>query len=545
MQGEFRVDATRDTFNPNKHFYRALAQQGRVWLEADWNEQTNILLHYLQMLGADLIGPHAGTNDNDFKIIFDDELKSDFLINAGHYYVNGLLCELEPVEIEIVEFPAKNQVKVGAWSAQHFLLQKNQWLYLIDQKSSQPILKKLVRLVKVEPAKQLLTLDLEDETWKKLFDDKVEGETLKISLPLAYTAQPDYSAEKLKDDTYLIYLDVWERHVTFIEDESDITPGIREVALGGPDTTTRSKLVWQVKVKPVEKVVEGQKPFQDYSNFLQALSQPDGYPGTGTGRIKARAKQSAIDNTDPCIIAPNARYRGTQNQLYRVEIHEGGKVGDATFKWSRENSSVVFPLLTPVQVGTSETVTVTLAHLGWDDRLSLSEKNWVELVDDDHSLQNLAEPLFQVTAIERGIDFRLTLTRTQKTASTVGQDLTKHPYLRRWDQKGDMAIGGVLKVVEQTNDWTSLEAGIQIQFQPAAQNNQKKIYRNGDYWLMPARTATGVEWLGSSDNPAAQLPHGVQHHYAPLAVISVADGIPTPKYDCRRKLKQNWENVEQ
>ena len=27
---------------------------------------------------------------------------------------------------------------------------------------------------------------------------------------------------------------------------------------------------------------------------------------------------------DPCVIAPDARYRGVENQLYRVEIHQGG-----------------------------------------------------------------------------------------------------------------------------------------------------------------------------------------------------------------------------
>ncbi|MBA3493950.1 MAG: hypothetical protein H0T87_07525, partial [Gammaproteobacteria bacterium] len=58
--------------------------------------------------------------------------------------------------------------------------------------------------------------------------------------------QPDYplkEGEKLDNGNYLVYLDVWERHLTYIEDDL-----IREVALGGPDTATRAKIVWQVKV---------------------------------------------------------------------------------------------------------------------------------------------------------------------------------------------------------------------------------------------------------------------------------------------------------
>jgi hypothetical protein len=38
MQGEYRGDFTRDTFNPLKNFSRVLMQQGRVQLDADWNE---------------------------------------------------------------------------------------------------------------------------------------------------------------------------------------------------------------------------------------------------------------------------------------------------------------------------------------------------------------------------------------------------------------------------------------------------------------------------------------------------------------------------
>jgi hypothetical protein len=56
MKGDF----TRNTFDPRKHFTRVLMQQGRVQLDADWNEQAAILLYYLQSLAADLIGPHAG-----------------------------------------------------------------------------------------------------------------------------------------------------------------------------------------------------------------------------------------------------------------------------------------------------------------------------------------------------------------------------------------------------------------------------------------------------------------------------------------------------
>ncbi|MFX8848757.1 DUF6519 domain-containing protein, partial [Acinetobacter baumannii] len=46
-------------------------------------------------------------------------------------------------------------------------------------------------------------------------------------------------------------------------------------------------------------------------------------------------------SSDPCILSPTAAYRGTENQLYRIEIQQGNLGGgQATFKWSRDNGSV-------------------------------------------------------------------------------------------------------------------------------------------------------------------------------------------------------------
>ena len=59
-----RGDFTRTTFDPLKHFSRVLFQQGRVSLDADDNEQSAILLHYLRTLAKDLLGPHAAPADD-------------------------------------------------------------------------------------------------------------------------------------------------------------------------------------------------------------------------------------------------------------------------------------------------------------------------------------------------------------------------------------------------------------------------------------------------------------------------------------------------
>ena len=137
----------------------------------------------------------------------------------------------------------------------------------------------------------------------------------------------------------------------------------------------------------------------------------------------------------------------------------------------------------------------------------------------------------QVTAIDPD-ENRVTLEGGART----GDEPEKHPLLRRWDQKpkpGASADGAVKIEYGPTDSvWLTLEDGIQIQFVEKP-NGDPASYRTGDYWLIPARVATGrVMWPKDPDGSPAELePRGVRHHYAPLAIIKSA-GDPI---DCRLK----------
>ena len=128
----------------------------------------------------------------------------------------------------------------------------------------------------------------------------------------------------------------------------------------------------------------------------------------------------------------------------------------------------------------------------------------------------------------------------------------KHPLLRRWDHKAkasqedglELCDGAALvKEGKLDTEWLRLEQGVYVQFQKP--DSEASQYRTGDYWLIPARTATGdVEWPGPVGEPAPMPPHGVEHHYAPLWIITVsADGSITadPNGDCRRKFNPVWK----
>ena len=117
MNGESYADITVDAFRQYRHFSRVIMQQGRVQLDRDFNEQIDILLHYLRTFIADVVGPFGGP-DGGFKVVQYQKAKQaqqagrgrrarqkaegdaqptdmpyHFSLASGHYYVNGVLCE--------------------------------------------------------------------------------------------------------------------------------------------------------------------------------------------------------------------------------------------------------------------------------------------------------------------------------------------------------------------------------------------------------------------------------------------------------------------
>jgi hypothetical protein len=260
------------------------------------------------------------------------------------------------------------------------------------------------------------------------------------------------------------------------------------------------------------------------------------------GYLQAKAgdvQDASLNETS--TVSPLSRYRGPENQLYRVEVHRGGTVGaqsnnkDApTFKWSRDNGSNAFRIL---DLAGS---VVTVQNLGRNAGSGIAVGDWVEITDDHSVLQGRVQPLLQVADVKRAT---MRVTVNGEVDSSVGGNQDLHPTLRRWDHKAaDPRRGGsdlrdgalVIKEGEGDRFWLTLEKGIQVHFQPSDPGN---VYRAGDYWLIPARTATGdVVWPRSGNKPRALPPHGVEHHYAPLAVLAFNEhNLLQTQVQCRQK----------
>ena len=84
-------DRTRDTFRKPKHREKVIKQQGRVDLDADWNEQIDILSHYRRTSLKDIIGRCGGPRPNPgFKIESAGSHGYWYRISPGNYYVDGI-----------------------------------------------------------------------------------------------------------------------------------------------------------------------------------------------------------------------------------------------------------------------------------------------------------------------------------------------------------------------------------------------------------------------------------------------------------------------
>ena len=430
MKGDF----SRLTFRSENQYTGVQLQQGRVLLDADWNEQVAIGVHRDAITTRDVVGPcgapigNAGfrvidaagidaLSDEERGVVEEGELlplpEGDFLFSPGRIYVDGLLCEN------------------GAFSS--FLRQPH---------------------------------------------------------------LPDVEAPGEEGALFLAYLDVWERHLTALE-----RPAMREPALGGPDSATRTQLVWQVKLERVE----GDEARCD--DFGPGWA-PSG--SRSTGRLRARVAESEETLDSNCLPTPGGGYRGLENQLYRIEIHKGSDSEEgATFKWSRENGSVV-TTLTAMNPAGSELV---LTDGGRDDVHGFARAAWIEIRDEDRVLAREPGVLLEVDSVQdRTVDI------TDWPAGLSEDDFDEQITARRWEGTGTVEI----------DSWIPLENGVEIQFAEGE-------YRTGDHWMVPARALEGrILWPRQGEGAAWEERHGTEHHFCPLALLRFGDGEWSVESDCRK-----------
>jgi hypothetical protein len=331
-----------------------------------------------------------------------------------------------------------------------------------------------------------------------------DTDTTMIEQPYLGTG-PTFSLQT--DGIALIYLDVWQRELTAVEDPSIIEPAL------GVDTCTRVQTAWQVRSMDLDTPRTCDFDWNSSPQWLEIVRP-------SAGRLSSAATMPP-QPTDPCAVAPVGGYRGLENRLYRVEIHDPGAAGEASIKWSRDNGSVASRV---TAIGDGPNPIIAVERLGRDDVLRFHAGQWVELLDDALELDGKPGVMRQVLKIDPTQG-----TVTLSDSVTVPIDIARNARLRRWDQSVGLA-GGVV-TLSTLPSTVALEDGIEVTLSLAAEDPDG-IFRTGDWWVFAARASTAaVEELNTAP------PRGVRHHFARLALVNgpeVSDcRVPWPgECDC-------------
>ncbi|WP_298890036.1 DUF6519 domain-containing protein [uncultured Serinicoccus sp.] len=234
-----KADLSRWTFDPTQGYRSVVMQQGRVLLDAEWNEQGSIAAHHDEVRTHDVVGRAGGPLPSDggagpFALVDVSDASvptgvpwERLGVTPGRYYVDGVLAESAPDE--------DNPAGAGAWS-------------LADQ----PHLRTIGAGVAADPG----------------------------------LAEPGGG-----DGRWAAYLEVFDTMVSADED-----PRLRESALGGPDTAVREQTVWQVRLHAVGAQVCSQIQPVPRVPRQMAAGLREAAPGADPCEISSGGGYTLLDN---------------------------------------------------------------------------------------------------------------------------------------------------------------------------------------------------------------------------------------------------------
>jgi hypothetical protein len=504
-------DNSRYTFNPFKDYSGVVLPQGRVQVDADWNEFLAERARRIQAGTLDMMGRavYPPTTPDAFYI---SSGGAAWVVNIGlgRMYVDGLLAE-------------NHGPTPGTWD---------------------PALEELSGVPQPQPT------------------------TVSSSPSIPFTSQPYLPAAATGGVTgmaqylptpqagsYVCYLDVWKRAVTWLQDPTIIDSAI------GIDTSGRIQTVWQVRWTTAN-------PTGGASGCAIPDSQIN-YPAQSAGQLTTQALPNPASGA--CCLTAGTGYTGLENQFYRVQIHQGGPLGKATFKWSRENASVATSVISIGKKGNAagnQATVLTVTSLGRDQVLNFTNGNWIELLNDNVELDGMPDPNYPATGpysygkpgLLCQIDY---VDPTTNEIFLVTPPILDprfpigtpapgvHTRIVRWDQSGTvyssnssgtqtattnaLPTGDILTPSDGTT-MLVLENGIVVTFTVAPTGGN---FLSGDYWTVAARTDGSLDPPTMTNAP----PRGIHHHYTKLSVVTFdSNGNVTNAPDCRTPWDCGCEN---
>jgi uncharacterized protein DUF6519 len=451
-------DRARVTYDPKQQYRSVVMQQGRVTLEADWNEASQITSEELRRETLDFVGP-CGTPDNGYEILLSSSPSNDpydFSIQPGTMYVGGVRAHL----LESVDYNDQP-----------------------DWQDNGP----------------------EDPYW--------------VSLS-SLAGSPAITDE-------FVYLYLREQEVSAVEDQD-----LKDVALGGPDTAQRTRLLQRF----VRVACDG----TTCASGLSAAEAQWANQGLTFDSNSMRLESSSTlevtvsspgQNQTPCQPQAQGGYVDPDNQLIRVQISGiDAASGNPQFIWGFDDASFLYRV--DLDSGNNrllfQSVPVDASHQPVSGQIVELLRTAAVLPNGQYvaaatgfvlRLDQNYDPDHNSIALPSGVTLPSDYTEDNQSPPNQSGQL----FLRVWKDMVSSPPGTASSLGD---------TGVQVTLGLQSPSNQFHI---GDYWMFAVRPATPQKVYPERYQNAPQPPDGPRLWACPLGVISWSNEVGTLVSDCRNK----------
>lgn len=446
-------DKAQISYDEQQRYRSVVMQQGRVTLEADWNEAQQIVNEEIRKEALDFVGP-SGTPDDGYRVMETGVAPTppfNFTVGPGTMYVGGMRVQLDEATQYSGPAPSSGQTE---------------WRDFVN-----------------------------DPDW--------------VNLP--GSAPP----------REFVYLSLREQEVTAVEDAA-----LREVALGGPDTAARTRLI--------QRIVRTQVSATDCEHGLSAQRGRWNSQGLDfddeTMRLLSRARLRVSfppqsSTPDPCEPTVQGGFLGADNQLIRVKVVSFNTASNTgRLVWGYDNASFLY------RVELIDNRTLRLRSRPVDAFHQPRVNQTVEVLRTAAYLKNkwsVASATGFVVPLSAAYvpDTQRVTLQAALPAEYVAAAPPESPglppglFLRVWEEELSFTPGAPV---------TLGATGMQVTLQTTG-----TTFHPGDFWQIAARPGTPTQVYPRRYLEAPQPPDGPRLWACPLALVEWQDNLLTVLEDCR------------
>ena len=330
----------------------------------------------------------------------------------------------------------------------------------------------------------------------------VGGERVFLPGQITYFTQPDWiDAPPPNPDPVLefIYLQLQEQEVSAVEDST-----LKDVALGGPDTTQRNRLLQHIVRTPTQAKTCPEALLEQIAAWLaQGLTFDQATMRLNSlSRLKVGFDQSATP-PDPCEPTASGGYLGAENQLIRVRLTSQNE-----FVWGFDDSSFFYRVdVIDNQTLRLQTPPVDSFHQPRANQAIEIPRSEALLSDGEFIAYDIGR--VDTLAAAYNADTQTITLPTPLTPEFLPPKGTPRLFVRVWEQS--------LKFVAGT-PVTLGNTGVQVTL-TANSFQARGLFHVGDFWAFAVRPSTPVEVYPHRYLDAPQPPEGPRLWACPLAVL--------------------------